>query len=121
MFFGVPGCGKTTVLTALAQKELKKISKGKSKYDRVLTNFECEGCYKIDFNDLCRIACGNFIIEAAYKYTPPPTIPYTANSAKAINLLVSEITKPTILKIAKTAFIAQQQISIFIRRTSVKA
>lgn len=52
LFFGVPGCGKTTVLTALAQKEIKRIKRGKSKYERVLTNFECDGCYVIDFHDL---------------------------------------------------------------------
>jgi hypothetical protein len=42
-FFGLPGCGKTTILTALAQKELKKIRLGKSKYSAVLTNFYCQG------------------------------------------------------------------------------
>ena len=51
-YFGVPGVGKTTVLTSIAQKELKKISKGKSKYSHVLTNFECSGCSKINFSDI---------------------------------------------------------------------
>lgn len=51
-FFGVPGCGKTTFATKLAQSELKKIKKGKSRYKRVYTNFFCFGCYQIDYNDL---------------------------------------------------------------------
>ena len=52
LYFGVPGCGKTTVLTAIAQKELKRIKRGKSFYDHVLTNFECEGCERINFTDI---------------------------------------------------------------------
>ena len=28
-YFGVPGCGKTTLLTKLAVKELKRIKKGR--------------------------------------------------------------------------------------------
>lgn len=58
MFFGTPGCGKTTILTSIAQKELKRLRKGKSCYQHVLTNFYCEGCEKIDFDDL-----GVFFIE----------------------------------------------------------
>lgn len=50
-YFGVPGCGKTTLLTKFAQNELKRIKKGKSKYKYVFTNFYCKGCYKVDFND----------------------------------------------------------------------
>lgn len=57
-YFGLPGSGKTTFLTMLAQKELKKIRKNKSRYDKVLTNFYCDGCYKIDYKDL-----GHFSIE----------------------------------------------------------
>lgn len=57
-YFGLPGSGKTTFLTMLAQKELKRIRKNKSRYDRVLTNFYCAGCYKIDYKDL-----GHFSIE----------------------------------------------------------
>lgn len=51
-YFGVPGCGKTTLLTKIAVKELKKISKGKSKYKSVYTNFYCDGAKIIDFNNL---------------------------------------------------------------------
>ena len=57
-YFGLPGSGKTTFLTMIAQKELKKIRKGKSKYERIFTNFYCQGCYKIEWNDL-----GNKLIE----------------------------------------------------------
>ena len=52
LFFGVPGCGKTTVLTSIAQKELRNIKRGKSKYQHILTNFECDGCEIVDFHDL---------------------------------------------------------------------
>lgn len=51
-YFGVPGCGKTTFLTALAQKELRRIRNGKSAYHHVLTNFYCEGCERISVKDL---------------------------------------------------------------------
>lgn len=50
--FGVPGVGKTTILTKIAIDELKKIQKDKSKFTRVYTNFECPGCYRINFKDL---------------------------------------------------------------------
>lgn len=54
-YFGVPGCGKTTLLTKIATKELKRIKKGKSKYKNVATiNFECPGCSFIHFDDLKR-------------------------------------------------------------------
>lgn len=51
-YFGVPGCGKTTLLTKFAVRELRRIRKGKSKYLHVYTNFSCKGCERIDFNDL---------------------------------------------------------------------
>lgn len=51
-YFGVPGCGKTTLLSSLAYRENNRIVRGKSKYKGVLTNFECEGCYKVDFTDI---------------------------------------------------------------------
>lgn len=35
-YFGLPGSGKTTFLSKIAQKELKRINKGKSPYERVL-------------------------------------------------------------------------------------
>lgn len=50
-YFGVPGCGKTTILTKIAQKELRRIRKGRSKYEHVLTNFYCQGCEQIQLMD----------------------------------------------------------------------
>ena len=61
-YFGLPGSGKTTFLTMLAQKELKRMAKGKSPYKHILTNFYCEGCEKIDFNDLGRYQFDNALI-----------------------------------------------------------
>lgn len=49
LYFGLPGCGKTTILTAIAQKELRKIKKGRSKYKRVFCNFYCSGTFKFDY------------------------------------------------------------------------
>lgn len=57
-YFGLPGCGKTTYLTMIAQKELRRIAKGRSKYKYVATNFYCSGCLHIDYKDL-----GNYIIS----------------------------------------------------------
>lgn len=51
-FFGIPGVGKTTIGTKIARKELKRIKRGRSKYDAVYTDFYCKGCHKIDYNDL---------------------------------------------------------------------
>ena len=51
-FFGVPGCGKTTWLCSIAQKQLRKMKKGKSRYKHVLTNFYCDGCERINIFDL---------------------------------------------------------------------
>lgn len=51
-YFGVPGVGKTTFATKIAQKELIRIKKHKSKYTAVYTNFYCKGCNKIEFSDL---------------------------------------------------------------------
>lgn len=50
-YFGVPGCGKTTILAKIAQTELRRIKKGKSAYKHVLTNFYCKGCERIQLND----------------------------------------------------------------------
>ena len=50
-YFGVPGCGKTTLLTKFAVKELKRIKRGQSKYIDVYTNFYCKGAKMVDFND----------------------------------------------------------------------
>ena len=48
--FGEPGCGKSSYLTLVAQRELRRIAKGKSKYESVYTNFDCRGCKTFDFS-----------------------------------------------------------------------
>lgn len=51
-YFGVPGCGKTTLLTKFAVKEIKRIKRGRSPYKHVYTNFYCKGAEIIDYKDL---------------------------------------------------------------------
>lgn len=54
-FFGMPGCGKTTLLCSLIRKEDRRIEKGKSNYKYILVNFPVKGfkhAYKLDFNDI---------------------------------------------------------------------
>ena len=51
-YFGVPGCGKTTLLTKFAVRELKRMKRGKSAYKHVYTNFYCKGAEVIDYRDL---------------------------------------------------------------------
>lgn len=51
-YFGLPGCGKSTFLAMLAQKELKRIEREKSVYKRVFTNFYVKGCYIIKYSEL---------------------------------------------------------------------
>lgn len=80
-YFGVPGCGKTTLATMKARKinkqikrDIKRVAKGKKKkckYDYVLTNFECKDCYKINFTDIgiydiqnCAIVLDELTIDA---------------------------------------------------------
>ena len=48
-FFGVPGCGKTTLATFFAQRELKKIKLYSSKYKRVYTNFFARAVIDLTF------------------------------------------------------------------------
>lgn len=51
--FGLPSSGKTTTLTMIAQNALRKKSVlGLGIYDRVFTSFYCEGCLKINFDEL---------------------------------------------------------------------
>lgn len=61
-YFGLPGSGKTTFLTRIAQKELKYIDKGKSPYTHILTNFYCRGCEKVDYRDLGNYEICNALI-----------------------------------------------------------
>ena len=51
-YFGVPGCGKTTLLTKFAIKEIKRIKHKRSRYKAVYTNFYCKGANKITYDDL---------------------------------------------------------------------
>ena len=51
-YFGLPGCGKSTMLAKIAARELKRIEKGKSKYKRVFCNYYIKGCLKLSFSDL---------------------------------------------------------------------
>lgn len=51
-FFGLPGSGKTSLLTYFAQRELKKIARGKSKYKMVLCSFPCDACGVLEWRDL---------------------------------------------------------------------
>lgn len=53
-YFAPPGAGKSCALSLIANKELKRISKKKSAFQRVYTNYPCIGCYKISVNDLSR-------------------------------------------------------------------
>lgn len=51
--FGLPGSGKTTALTMIAQKTLQgKNVLNLGKHSKIFTTFYCQGCYKLDFNDL---------------------------------------------------------------------
>ena len=80
-YFGVPGCGKTTLATKKARKlnkqirrDEKRVKRGlkrKCPYKYVLTNFNCKGCYKIDFSDIgvydiqeCAIILDELTIDA---------------------------------------------------------
>ena len=51
-FFGLPGAGKSSMLTKIARKEIKRIERGKSPYRMVLSNYYIEGCYEFRFEDL---------------------------------------------------------------------
>lgn len=61
-YFGVPGVGKTTLLTKLAVKAIKRMNKGKGPYENVYTNFYCKGARRIDFNDLKTFKVTNSLI-----------------------------------------------------------
>lgn len=61
-YFGVPGVGKTTMLTAIAQKELKKKAKGTSPYEHICTNFYCSGCERFNVSDLGKYKFENSLL-----------------------------------------------------------
>lgn len=51
--FGLPGMGKSCFLTKCAMMCLKgKTFMGVKPKEKVFTNFECQGCYKLDFEKL---------------------------------------------------------------------
>lgn len=52
--FGLPRSGKTTFLTSLAQRAAtgRSVAALGRNYERVYTNFPCDGCYRIDFDSL---------------------------------------------------------------------
>lgn len=54
MYFGLPGCGKTTLMCKMAYDEVKKIKKGKSKYKYVYSNvkFNFDGYVHIQNSDI---------------------------------------------------------------------
>lgn len=51
-YFGTPGCGKSTFSAMIAQKELKRMKRGRSRYKRIFSNYYIEGCYMIDYSQL---------------------------------------------------------------------
>lgn len=53
-YFGVPGCGKSSLLTKIAIKNLKQIKKGKSHYKHIVSNFPIKGITTIETTDLCK-------------------------------------------------------------------
>lgn len=61
-YFACPGSGKTCTLACIALKELKRIKKGKSKYNRIYTNFNMNGTYKIQVKDLGKYLYTNSLI-----------------------------------------------------------
>lgn len=67
--FGLPGAGKTVLLSKMADKALrgKPMKIGShfihyGEYEHVLTNFYCEGCEKFEFTDLGRVDYSNSLI-----------------------------------------------------------
>lgn len=61
-FFGLPGCGKSTMLAKIAAKELRRIRKGKSPYKRVLSNYYIAGCDKLDFSQIGHVDMSDSLI-----------------------------------------------------------
>ena len=51
-YFGLPGCGKSTMLAMIAKRELKRMEAGKSPYKRILSNYYIKGCHKLNFKEI---------------------------------------------------------------------
>ncbi len=64
LYFGLPGSGKTTVASAIAVSEQKKIERGRSNYNRVLTNFAVNypGIFHINGTDLGKYQFNNALV-----------------------------------------------------------
>lgn len=50
-YFGVPRVGKNTFLTMIAQRELRLMKKGKSRYEHIYCDFYCEGTEYFRYSD----------------------------------------------------------------------
>lgn len=61
-FFGLPGCGKSTMLAKIAAKELRRIKRGKSPYKRVLSNYYIAGCDRLDFAQIGHVDMSDSLI-----------------------------------------------------------
>lgn len=61
-FFGLPGCGKSTMLAKIAAKELKRMQKGKSPYVRILSNYHIDGCDRLDFDMIGKVDMSRSLI-----------------------------------------------------------
>lgn len=61
-YFGVPGCGKTTLLTKFAVRERKRMKRNRSPYKHIYTNFYCKVAEKIDFSNLADYRFENSLI-----------------------------------------------------------
>ena len=133
-YFGVPGCGKTTILSMIAQKELRRIRKGKSPYEHVLTNFYCEGCEKIQLNDYkkyvthkCLVLFDELTLDAdsrSHKSFPPEVKEYIVMHRHVFNDIVyfvqdySRVDK-TIRELTNDLWYVRKPVIPFFRRFSI--
>ena len=64
LYFGLPGCGKTTYATAIAVNEQKRIEKKRSRYKYVYTNFPVfyDGIYQVSSRDLGKVLIQDALI-----------------------------------------------------------
>lgn len=83
LYFGLPGCGKTSLLTQMVVDEAYKIKMGISKYTCVITNvpINCEGVYYCD--DLNWI--GDYYVEGAKIFIDEATLAFDSRNYKAFS------------------------------------
>lgn len=133
-YFGVPGCGKTTILAKIAQRELRRIRRGKSPYDHVVTNFYCKGCEQISFDDLaefkpirCLILLDELTLDAdsrSFKSFPKPIKDFFVMHRHCFNDIVyfiqdySRIDK-TIRELTYDLWYVRKPVLPFFRRFSI--